>query len=62
MAVDDFAPRLSFFFNVDSDFFEEIAKYRAARRLGPVGCVTTTALPTGAPASCASIHRRPACP
>jgi len=33
MAVDDFAPRLSFFFNAHSDFFEEIAKYRAARRL-----------------------------
>ena len=33
MAVDDFAPRLSFFFSSDSNFFEEIAKYRAARRL-----------------------------
>ena len=33
MAVDDFAPRLSFFFNVHNDFFEEIAKYRAARRM-----------------------------
>src|SRR5438045_5724491 len=31
--VDDFAPRLSFFFNSHSDFFEEIAKYRAARRI-----------------------------
>jgi methylmalonyl-CoA mutase, N-terminal domain len=31
--VDEFAPRLSFFFNAHSDFFEEIAKYRAARRL-----------------------------
>ncbi len=31
--VDFFAPRLSFFFNAHSDFFEEIAKYRAARRL-----------------------------
>lgn len=31
--VDDFAPRLSFFFNAHNDFFEEIAKYRAARRL-----------------------------
>lgn len=31
--VDDFAPRLSFFFNAHTDFFEEIAKYRAARRL-----------------------------
>jgi methylmalonyl-CoA mutase N-terminal domain/subunit len=33
LAVDDFAPRLSFFFNAHLDFFEEIAKYRAARRL-----------------------------
>src|SRR3954453_14201252 len=31
--VDDFAPRLSFFFNAQIDFFEEIAKYRAARRI-----------------------------
>jgi len=31
--VDDFAPRLSFFFNSHNDFFEEIAKYRAARRI-----------------------------
>jgi methylmalonyl-CoA mutase, N-terminal domain len=33
LAVDDFAPRLSFFFNAHNDFFEEIAKYRAARKL-----------------------------
>jgi methylmalonyl-CoA mutase N-terminal domain/subunit len=33
LAVDDFAPRLSFFFNSHSDFFEELAKFRAARRL-----------------------------
>ncbi|MCE7882778.1 MAG: methylmalonyl-CoA mutase [Actinobacteria bacterium ATB1] len=33
MDVDDFAPRLSFFFNAHLDFFEEIAKYRAARRI-----------------------------
>jgi len=33
MRVDDFAPRLSFFFNAHMDFFEEIAKYRAARRI-----------------------------
>jgi methylmalonyl-CoA mutase N-terminal domain/subunit len=33
MQVDDFAPRLSFFFNSHSDFFEEIAKFRAARRV-----------------------------
>ncbi len=33
LAVDSFAPRLSFFFNAHNDFFEEIAKFRAARRL-----------------------------
>ena len=33
MAVDEFAPRLSFFFNAHIDFFEEVAKYRAARRI-----------------------------
>tara|TARA_B110000438_G_scaffold271510_1_gene289441 strand:+ start:3 stop:1241 length:1239 start_codon:yes stop_codon:yes gene_type:complete len=33
MKVDDFAPRLSFFFNSHSDFFEEISKFRAARRI-----------------------------
>jgi methylmalonyl-CoA mutase, N-terminal domain len=33
LEVDDFAPRLSFFFNAHSNFFEEIAKYRAARRI-----------------------------
>jgi methylmalonyl-CoA mutase N-terminal domain/subunit len=33
LIIDDFAPRLSFFFNAHNDFFEEIAKYRAARRI-----------------------------
>jgi methylmalonyl-CoA mutase N-terminal domain/subunit len=33
LKVDDFAPRLSFFFNAHNDFFEEVAKFRAARRL-----------------------------
>ncbi len=33
LEVDEFAPRLSFFFNAQIDFFEEIAKYRAARRI-----------------------------
>jgi len=33
LKVDDFAPKLSFFFNVHNDFFEEIAKFRAARRI-----------------------------
>ncbi|VVB62157.1 Methylmalonyl-CoA mutase [uncultured archaeon] len=33
LLIDDFAPRLSFFFNAHNDFFEEIAKYRAARKI-----------------------------
>ncbi len=33
LAIEDFAPRLSFFFNVHNDFFEEVAKFRAARRI-----------------------------
>ena len=33
LAIDDIAPQLSFFFNAHNDFFEELAKYRAARRL-----------------------------
>ena len=33
LAIDDFAPRLSFFWNVHNDFFEEIAKFRVARRI-----------------------------
>ena len=33
LRIDDFAPRLSFFFNTHSDFFEEIAKFRASRRV-----------------------------
>src|SRR6476646_3134137 len=33
LEIDDFVPRLSFFFNAHSDFFEEIAKYRAARKI-----------------------------
>jgi len=33
LGIDEFAPRLSFFFNCHNDFFEEIAKYRAARRI-----------------------------
>jgi methylmalonyl-CoA mutase N-terminal domain/subunit len=33
LKIDDFVPRLSFFFNAHIDFFEEIAKYRAARRI-----------------------------
>ena len=41
--VDDFAPRLSFFFNAHLDFFEEIAKYRAARRIWARSSASVTA-------------------
>ena len=60
--VDDFAPRISFFFNSHSDFFEEIAKFRAARKIW----ARRDARPlqgarTSAPGSCASTPRPPAC-
>jgi len=62
--VDDFAPRLSFFFNAHLDFFEEIAKYRAARRIWARElrdrCALATARAASARSSCASTHRRPA--
>ena len=55
LPVDAFAPRLSFFFNAHIDFFEEIAKYRAARRIwarwmrdrygATVGAVDAAAVP-----------------
>ena len=47
--VDDFAPRLSFFFNAHLDFFEEIAKYRAARRIWATLMRERTARRTRAP-------------
>src|SRR2546427_751033 len=37
--IDDFAPRLSFFFNAHNDLFEEIAKYRAARKVWHKGMI-----------------------
>src|SRR5712692_2487107 len=47
LAVDEFAPRLSFFFNAHNDFFEEIAKYRTARRFHAqtAGCSLTAQQP-----------------
>src|SRR5271165_1571413 len=45
LPVDTFAPRLSFFFNSHSDFFEEIAKFRAARSLGSSPTTTSCAPP-----------------
>ena len=59
--VDDFAPRLSFFFNSHNDFFEEIAKFRAARRIWAQDrCATVSAPRTRAPGCCASTRRPPA--
>jgi methylmalonyl-CoA mutase N-terminal domain/subunit len=60
LAIDDFAPRLSFFFAAHNDLFEEVAKFRAARRLWAERscCASGTAPPTR-PAGCAST-RRPA--
>jgi methylmalonyl-CoA mutase cobalamin-binding domain/chain len=43
LEIDQFAPRLSFFFNAHSDFFEEIAKYRARARSGRWRCATAMA-------------------
>ncbi len=58
--VDDFAPRLSFFFNVHNDFFEEIAKFRAARRIWARICATATARRSRSRGGCAPTRRPPA--
>jgi len=52
--VDEFAPRLSFFFNAHNDFFEEIAKYRAARRIWYRVMTERSRRRTRAPVNCAS--------
>ena len=60
--VDDFVPRMSFFFNAHSDFFEEIAKYRAARKIwARVMRERFGAKRRALAGSCASTRRRPAC-
>ena len=59
--VDDFVPRISFFFNSHSDFFEEIAKFRAARRIWARTMRDRFGARTRARGSCASTPRRPAC-
>ena len=59
--VDAFAPRISFFFNAHSDFFEEIAKYRAARRIWARVMRDRFGARTRGRGSCASTPRRPAC-
>jgi methylmalonyl-CoA mutase N-terminal domain/subunit len=61
LAVDDFAPRLSFFFNAHSDFFEEIGKYRAARRIWAHRLRDRYGAPTSGRCGCGSTRRRPAC-
>ena len=50
-------PGLSFFFDSHLDFFEEIAKFRAAAASGPAGCVTSTAPRPTRPSGCASTPR-----
>ncbi|MDZ7811269.1 MAG: methylmalonyl-CoA mutase family protein [Arhodomonas sp.] len=59
VAVDDFAPRLSFFFVSQADFFEEIAKFRAARRAMRGSCASASARRSPSPAGCASTPRPP---
>ncbi len=58
--VDDFAPRLSFFFNSHIDFFEEIAKYRAARRIWAREMKETYGARKRSRCGCASTPRPPA--
>jgi len=58
--VDDFAPRLSFFFNAHNDFFEEIAKYRAARKIWYRVMTERFSAKNLALRGCASTRRRPA--
>ena len=58
LSIDEFAPRLSFFFNAHSDFFEEIAKYRAARSIWATPCATATAPRASGAGSC-GFTRRP---
>ena len=59
--VDDFAPRLSFFFNAHNDLFEEVAKYRAARVLWAEAMRNRYgATERERRGSCASTPRRPA--
>ena len=60
LAIDEFAPRLSFFFAAHNDLFEEVAKFRAARRAGPGSCASVSARPTARAMACASTPRPPA--
>ena len=56
--VNAFGQRISFFFNAHNDFIEEIAKFRAARRLWARRMATASARPILARSSCASTHKR----
>ena len=56
--VDEFAPRLSFFFNAHNNLIEEVAKFRAARRLWAASCVSALPPKTKRAACCASMLRR----
>ena len=58
--VDDFAPRLSFFWDIHNDFFEEIAKLRAARRIWARHMKERYGAKSRARGSCASTRRPPA--
>ena len=60
LKVDDFAPRLSFFFDVHNDFFEEIAKLRAARRIWATLVRDGSTRKMSAASSSACTARRPA--
>ena len=59
LAVDDFAPRLAFFFNGHNNVFQEVAKFRAARRMWAHACATASARGHANRRRCAST-RRPA--
>ena len=58
--VDEFAPRLSFFFDVHNDFFEEIAKFRAARRIWARDMRESYGAKHPSPGACAPTPRPPA--
>ena len=61
LSVDEFAPRLSFFFNSHNDFFEEIAKFRAARKIWAEVMRERFRRRTSAVGSSARMPKRPEC-
>ena len=62
LSPDEFGERLSFFFNAHNHFFQEVAKFRAARRSGRASCATASAPRTRRRRRCASTRRRAARP